>query len=285
VAAAIVSVSVLMPVRNGALFLPQAINSILAQTLRELELIVIDDASSDATASILRSCTDPRLRVISLDTPRGIAHALNRGIRESTGSWIARMDADDVSMPKRLERQVAFLCRHLEVAACGTWAIDIDEEGSFLGTRQTPRGQALARNCWYPSPLIHPSVVMRAEVIREFTYDETLDAAQDYDLWFRMASRFRLANLPEYLLLYRVHRDAVTTARESAQLARSLEIFQRHTGRAPNELDYTTPDWSLWPLQHARSFWPAARRSGLSLTAILRHELVYARGWRAWGKQ
>ena len=130
---------------------------------------------------------------------------------------------------------------------------------------------------WYPSPLIHPSVMMPAGVARELAYDEDLDYAQDYDLWFRIAARFRLFNLPDYLLLYRVHSQSVTTSRESMQVRRSKEIFQRYAGRAPDDRDYLPSDRSLTPFQHARRFWPAARRARLSMAAIIQHEVRYAR--------
>ncbi|HEY0141166.1 MAG TPA: glycosyltransferase [Thermoanaerobaculia bacterium] len=196
-------VSVILPVRNGEAFLAEAITSILTQTERDLELIVVDDASTDGTPQLLASLVDSRLRVIRNEQRRGIAGSCNRGIAVARGEYVARMDADDIALPHRLATQRAFLEAHREIALCGTWVRMF--RGDWTRDRRLEADPERMRcTLFLYNTLSHPTAMWRR---REFplAYDETFENSEDYDLWSRASHCAGIANVPEILLLYRVH--------------------------------------------------------------------------------
>lgn len=198
--------SVLLAVRNGERTVAAAIESIRAQTWTDWELIVVNDASTDGTAAVLARFTDPRIHVLRNDVNRGLAASLNLAFRASHGALIARMDADDVALPERFERQFAFLAGHPDVDVLGTAAFLVDGHGRDLGTStRSETHDAIAASILKLNPFIHPSVMMRRHVLEQLGgYDESLLRVQDYDLWLRgLAKRFRYHNLQEPLLRYR----------------------------------------------------------------------------------
>ncbi|HWW61180.1 MAG TPA: glycosyltransferase [Thermoanaerobaculia bacterium] len=218
-------ISVLLPVRNGARYLREALDSILAQTAGDFELIVIDDASTDATRELLAATHDPRLTVIRNDRQRGIAGSLNRGWPRCRGEFIARMDADDISAPQRFERQLAFLEAHPEVGVCGTWvrmfADDWHRDRELETDPERIRCSLVLRNV-----LSHPSAMLRRSLFARhaLTYDESFGNSEDYDLWSRASHCFALATIPEFLLFYRVHDEQVGRLRG----ARYAEVRRVH---------------------------------------------------------
>ncbi len=213
-------VSVLLPVRNGACFLREALDSVLVQTGVAFELICVDDGSTDASWALLsdyaRRC--PHLR-IARGTGRGISDALNQALALARGRYVARMDADDVCLPGRLCRQADFLDQHAEIDVLGTQATVINAKGELCGRLRVPVGPdriaaALEASC----SLIHPTVMMRREAVAKAGGYRTLfDGAEDYDLWLRLAPHVRFDNLPQPLLLYRRHAAQQTVARPFRQ--------------------------------------------------------------------
>jgi glycosyltransferase involved in cell wall biosynthesis len=208
-------VSVILPVRNGARYVAQAVRSILAQTCPDLELIVIDDGSTDDTpAQVLAAgAGDPRLLLLS-HPPSGVAIALNHGCAQARGQFLARMDADDIALPQRLAHQAAFLQQHPTVAVVGARALVLRDDHAtdlILGGPTAPRDVAAClrhENC-----LIHPTVMLRREVFMQLGGYRPLCAdAEDLDLWLRLAERHELANLPDVLLHYRLHDRQVSHA-------------------------------------------------------------------------
>lgn len=222
-------VSVLLPVRNGERLLDAALASIVAQTHADLEVLVVDDGSVDSTAAVAQAWAgrDRRVRVLTLDRPLGVAGALDVALAEAAGPLVARMDADDLSHPRRLERQVAFLSEHPLVAACGTATRHIDVRGRPLPSLLTtvPLHPLGVRVCTAVStPMAHPTVVARTAVLRERGGYDPDAVLEDLDLWLRCAD-LELANLPEVLLSYRVHGANTTSgarSRGAEQLARPL---------------------------------------------------------------
>jgi hypothetical protein len=207
-------VSVVMSVRNAERFVAQAVESILAQTTTDLELLVVDNASSDGTPRILSTLArgDARLRLHRLGPDAGLAAALNFACEQAQGPLIARMDGDDVASPDRLERQAAFLDAHGSVALVGGAATVIDDSGQARRTLRPPtddariRSSLVERNC-----IIHSTVTMRRDALRRLGgYRAGFVHAEDYDLWLRLAERHPLANLPEVVLQYRVHPEQVS---------------------------------------------------------------------------
>lgn len=198
-------VTVVMAVHNGAASVRSAVESVLAQTYADFELLVVDDASTDGSGDIVRAIGDPRVRVVANSTNLGLTKSLNEGLALARGELVARHDADDLSHPERLAKQVAFLAEHPDVTLVGSWYRKVDANGETLGTRTLPADHA--RLCWallFYCPFVHSAVVFRrAPVIELGGYDARFVYAQDYDLWSRTARHGRLANVAETLVDYR----------------------------------------------------------------------------------
>lgn len=221
-------VTVLMAVRDGAQFLREAVESVLAQSFKEFEFLVIDDGSTDATCDILGSYRDHRIRVVSNERPLGLAASLNRGLELAKGIYIARMDCDDVSLPIRLEKQVAFMDANLDVAVCGTWVRTIGVREGDLWQFPT-RDRAIKASFIFHTPLAHPSVIIRKQALdaHALRYDESVTKAQDYDFWVRCALYVGFANIPEALLLYRLHPRNLSSDSSDAKYSTARDIRLR----------------------------------------------------------
>lgn len=210
-------VTVLMAVYNGRNLVVNAIESIIDQTYDDWDLLIIDDASTDGTSELLQSLAvrDARITIIRNPMNRQLAASLNIGWRQACGELIARMDADDVSLPERIERQVEFMQAHPEVAVLGTGAELVDEAGQSLGIAFRPaEHEVLAAKIYKECPFIHPSVMIRRSFLEALGgYNERCSAGgagpEDYDLWLRGYTRFRFHNLQEALVRYRVRRTVL----------------------------------------------------------------------------
>ena len=219
------TVSVVMPAFNAAEFLDEAVCSILDQTFRDFEFIMIDDGSTDDTARILQKYAkaDSRLRVFS-QANEGMIPALNRGCRLARGRYIARMDADDISLPHRIERQIKYLERHPEIGILGTWASRIDGNGCVVGDWcLSPNPKVLKWSHFFHVCVVHPTVLMRREVLEKLNfYRPDAIHAEDRDLWLRASAITDFSNLPEILLKYRVWSKG--TSRRLRQEYRETQI-------------------------------------------------------------
>lgn len=204
-------VSVVMPAYNADLFIDSALQSLIEQTYQNIEIIVVNDGSTDGTAEKIKKYSkfDERIKIINTKN-NGVAKALNRGIKEAKGEYIARMDADDISARSRLEKQIKFLINNKSIGIVGSAAKAIDSEGRELGkVLLKPENH----NCllWYMlfrNPFIHPTVVFRSEIIKKLMYIDT--ASEDNELWARAVKYTRFYNMPEPLLYYRVHDSQVS---------------------------------------------------------------------------
>ena len=201
-------VSVVMPVFNAESSIGAAISSILAQTFHDFELIIVDNGSTDDSARIITSYErdDERVKVFSQPN-RGMAHALNMACGIARGSYIARMDADDISLPERLTLQANFLREHQDVALLGGAVEVIDAKGERLYDVQYPLlDEDIRLALPYRTCFAHPAVVMRRDAyLAVGGYRSVFRLAQDYDLWLRLSEHYRVANLPEIILRYRIH--------------------------------------------------------------------------------
>ena len=213
------AVSVLMGVHDGAAWISRAIASVLTQTLADLELIVVDDGSADATPTLLAGVRDPRL-VVERQARAGLAVALNRALARARGPLVARLDADDVALPTRLERQRDFLQAHPEVGLLGTAARVVDESDRDVGITRPPEDdRAIRRALIRRNPFVHSSVMLRRAVVSSVGgYDASFAVAQDYDLWLRLSVITRMANLAEPLVIRHLVAGRVTAAREDERL-------------------------------------------------------------------
>ena len=210
---AVPSVTVLMAVYNGEPYLEAAINSILRQTLEDFEFVIVDDCSIDSTAAVIESIADGRVRYIRNERNRGQTASLNTGLSICKGRYIARMDADDLAHPNRLERQVKFLDARPNVAVVGSNLEFIDSKGTTVGTWNYPSGElALRWFALFSCPLSNGAAVFRREVIWDQLggYDETIVVSQDWDLWNRVLSTAEIANLRDRLLQVRQHKGQVS---------------------------------------------------------------------------
>ena len=204
-------VSVVLPVYNGERFVRRAIQSILEQTFADFELLVLDDCSSDGSRDTVATFRDPRIRLLVSPENRGIGPTLNQGLLESKGEYVARMDADDVSFPRRLEVQAAFLDNHPDVDLCGARALPFQQDAEIdFARREAGRyesGSDLRMGLLFGPGVIHPTVMFRrgAFLDRGLCY-KPLRYAQDYELWTRAFFLLQPAVLPDTVLFYRVHR-------------------------------------------------------------------------------
>ncbi|CAM5765570.1 hypothetical protein LMIY3S_01527 [Labrys miyagiensis] len=226
-------VSVLMPVHNGVRHLDAAIESMLRQDWPHFEFIIVDDGSTDGSGEKLGAWARKDKRIRVLHTPhQGIAIALNRGLETAAHAIVIRMDADDIACPERISRQVGFLDTHPEIVAVGCNIQSIDAEGRPVGPfryPETPR-EARASLIAGNTPLCHPAVAFRrAEVLAAGGYRPKFNHAEDFDLWTRLIERHEIANLPEVLLLYRMHAGNVSKKKrwEQALAAHSARFSGR----------------------------------------------------------
>jgi glycosyltransferase involved in cell wall biosynthesis len=208
-------VSVIMSVYNSETTLEAAVDSILGQSFENFEFIIVNDGSSDKTADILKRCEgkDKRVRVLTNETNIGLTRSLNKAISASSGRYIARQDADDLSLPDRMGKQIVFLRDHPEIALLGTSKAVLDGSGKVIGTNPLPElpdyNRLLKSNCF-----AHGSVMIRREVLEETGgYNEDFRMSQDYELWLRIAKTRRIANLPEPLYGVRRHGTRLTLTR------------------------------------------------------------------------
>jgi len=223
-------VSVVMAVFNGERYLPLAIESVLHQDHDAFELVILDDASTDATADIIRRYNDPRIVYLRNESNEGQTRSLNIALAAARGAFIARIDADDVYLPRKLRKQHDFMLASPNIVACGTWAIRIDAEGHPIGMNATPTRRAdILFRILHGVPLCHVSVMMKRDAImRHGGYDTRYRYAADFDLWSRLIrANCVLANLPEPLMQYREFPSSIGALHKlGAAGEESAEIIQ-----------------------------------------------------------
>lgn len=198
-------VSIVISIYNGENVIRRALDSCIFQTMPDFELIAINDGSTDNTLNVLLEYEKKDKRILIIDREnRGLSASINEGVSLAKGFWIARMDADDVSLPNRLEKQIAYLTKHEDIDVLGSCAYLQNGDGQYLGISCLPQNHdELIRIMHKASPFIHPSVVFRRDsFVREGGFREDLRRAQDYELWSRMAGKYRFHNLQEPLIIY-----------------------------------------------------------------------------------
>lgn len=229
-------ISVILSVFNGEKYLQPAINSILQQTHDDLELVLVNDGSTDCSLQIMKSYRDARINIINLHDNRGLVAALNAGIAAAQGDYIARMDSDDVALPDRLEKQLRFLdCNAVDV--CGS-AITLFGSGRERHVSFPESDSDVKFRLLYSSALAHPTVMGRRDCFSQHPYRKNFPVSEDYDLWVRMAQEgIRFGNIAEPLLRYRVHPGQISVKKRQQQLGEGVEIaasFKLGHDRWPN---------------------------------------------------
>lgn len=210
-------ISVVMPVYNSAKFLVDALESISNQTFTDFEIIAINDGSTDKSLELLQNYAkkEHRLRIVSREN-KGVTKTLNEGIDLATGEYIARMDADDISLPLRFERQLKYLVNN-NLDVCGT---QYERFGTKTGFSNMPIN---IEDCYYRlllgSTMAHPSILIKKYVIAKYKYNDNIKYAQDYELWCRMAlDKRKIGNVPEVLLKYRYSSNNISSSKSIDQI-------------------------------------------------------------------
>lgn len=225
------AITVLMTVYNGSRHLPEAIESILAQTHRDFELFIINDGSTDDSLAVLRRYDDPRIRLVDQQPNRGIRATLNRGLREARGRYVAIMDQDDISQPERLERLFARMESAPDLVLCGS---AIETFGDQPVTPWVTRFDSDALNValLFENPICHPSMMVRLSTLRArgLEYPD-IPYAEEYSLWVALSRIAPLANLPEPLLRYRCHAQQVSRSRNEIQCASMNNVIAGQLAR------------------------------------------------------
>jgi Glycosyl transferase family 2 len=211
-------VTVLMPAFNSAAYVDAAIRSILSQTFTDFELLIVDDGSTDGTREKVAAWTDHRIRVVRNESNIGLTRSLNRGLALARGAFVARHDADDVSHPERLARQVEHLDSHDAVAVVGAQVRYIGSDGRRIGAAPWPKSTSPLAIRWqllFDSPFVHTAVMFRHAIVWGDLrgYDETFATSQDYELWSRMAAAgHQMRNLRDVLVDFRTHSTSVSAS-------------------------------------------------------------------------
>lgn len=292
-------VSVVMPARNAEQYVAEAVESILTQDWQDFEFLVFDDGSTDSTLPILRSYArrDPRVRVTS-GPHRGYVSWLNTGVRMARGELIARMDADDVSLPQRFSHQVEFLTAHRDCVAVGSFHTMIDPVGRPLGhvRYDTDASTITARlRNGALNVICHPAAMMRRSALTAVGgYREEYESVEDFALWLDLAERGSLANIPEFLFKYRQHHTSVSATQYERQLRQAQQILheaRQRLGLGPLE-DCLLTNYrpSRTSAERHREWALTAAGSGYRRTALihsfisLRSTPLSLRSWAALGR-
>lgn len=250
-------ISVILPVHNAELYLEQAIKSVLMQTVSDFELLIYNDGSTDHSNTIIESFSDPRILYKKFEKNQGLIKILNLGFDEASGEYIARMDADDICYPDRFRLQLDFMQTHPDCGICGT-QIRIIGNGKII--RKPCTDQELRWWVFKGTPFAHPTVMIRKSIIIQNTLKFNPDAiaAEDFDLWWRMAFYTSMANLDTVLLDYRVHSAQVSSNQSKVQFQshrKSLNNFLNSIGLNPSQFsvdwirDSISGEGPLTPLQ------------------------------------
>ncbi len=230
-------VSVIMPVYNGEKYLREAVDSILSQTLADFELIIIDDGSTDKTAEIVNSYQDARVIYIKNENNLGISRSLNRGLELAQGEYIARMDADDISLPTRLEKQIDYMERHPQIVVCGTRLSLFGAQNMNWYTSELHK--ELKVDLLFSCCLAHPTIMFKCDAVKsgEVRYDTNFNGMEDYELWTRLIKKHRFGCVPEILFKYRTHSKQVTQNHNDNYIKKMALIKERQLAALDLRLD------------------------------------------------
>jgi glycosyltransferase involved in cell wall biosynthesis/GT2 family glycosyltransferase len=232
-------VSVLLAVADGERFVRAAVDSVLRQTVSDLELVVVDDGSVDATPAILEGVDDPRLRVLRNETRAGLAMSLNRALDEARGTYVARMDADDAALPGWLERTLALIRERDDVGFVGAGVLDVDERGRPRGVHLHEPGRAAMRwRALFSAPVFHDTVLVERDVLERnaLRYDPSFGESEDYDLWTRLLDVTEGGSVEAPLVLHRLHPGQASRRRGELQRSLAEEVSRREIARLTPEL-------------------------------------------------
>jgi glycosyltransferase involved in cell wall biosynthesis len=223
-------VTVLIAVYNGERFLREALDSVLAQTFTDFELLVVNDGSTDETATILESYSDGRIRIITNRRNIGVVGSLRRGLNYARGEYIARIDADDIALPERLEKQVEYLDLHPEVGMVSSRCLVIDGDGRLVSSSSAQTPEEIYYLLAFHDPIYNPTVTFRKALVLSLGGygDDSVNRVEDYDLWVRISRRAKIVELDEILAQYRIHSANLTNTFRGPQSAAAKMVFLKN---------------------------------------------------------
>jgi len=209
-------VSIVMPVYNREKYVAFAIESILNQSFRNFEFIIVNDGSSDKTSEILSSYIDTRIKIINNDQNKGIVFSRNIGIKNAIGEYISMFDSDDIALPNKLELQIKFLEKKSDFAMVGSWVKMIDENDKLLKTKWklTASYKKIPAILLFRNYFVQSTVLLRQNCIPKALYTKDFDIVEDYKMWFDISIKYKVANLQNYLVLYRIHSGNISDNNE-----------------------------------------------------------------------
>lgn len=219
--------SVIIPVYNAEKYVAQSVQSILDQSFKDFELIIVNDCSTDSSLEIIKKINDPRIKILDLAENIGNASAMNKGIEIASGEYIFRMDSDDIAMPSRLEKQIKYMDEHPNCAVCGSWVKFF--EGSEVLKNYPQSSEEIKANLLFLNCLAHPSVAIRKKFLDEsgLLYTNEFPHAEDYDLWTKISKIAEIHNIPEVLLDYRIHKNQIRNIFQNVQTSSAYGIMKR----------------------------------------------------------
>ncbi len=222
------TLSIIMPVYNAEAYLREAVESILAQSYTDYELIIVEDGSTDSSPEIIERFNDSRIRVLYNDGNKGIVYTRNLGMANACGRYIAPFDADDIAHPEKYAKQIQFLEENPEYGLLGTWAKLIDKNGKPLREKWKVNAppERIPAILLFRNYFVQSSVVIRRKAIPAKGYEKDLDAVEDYKMWTLIASNWKAWNYPEYLVKYRIHEQGVSIREEERITGKDDEIYQ-----------------------------------------------------------
>jgi len=222
-------VSVIMPVYNAQGYVDKAINSLLAQTYKDLEIIIVDDGSTDGSFDICKefSQKDERIKVFKNESNLGVVKTRNRLLQMAKGKYIALQDSDDISCSHRIRKQVEYLNLNHDVGMVGAQAVTIDERGVKKGRWYFDTDpERLSLRLFFHSPFLTSSVMIRKSTLGEDLFSEKFTVAEDYDLYCRLSLKSRVSNLSDYLVKYRIHSKGLSKKQSKLMEPLSIEVIQ-----------------------------------------------------------
>jgi glycosyltransferase involved in cell wall biosynthesis len=246
-----------MPVYNAERYLREAIESILAQTYADFELLIIDDGSTDSSIAIIESYADPRIRLVRNGQNRGVVYTLNRGLALARGRFLARMDSDDIALPHRLERQTAVLEAHPETAVVASTIQQIDENGAPAGSWEEDvaalTSQAIQKMLVKGNCIAHPSILGRTSLLQRYGYSANMLHTEDYELWLRICGDgHTIEKISEPLLKYRSHAQSVTVASNRGGYGDTIKLLRSKAGFITKKIKARS--WNGFATEVLRSF-------------------------------
>jgi glycosyltransferase involved in cell wall biosynthesis len=221
-------VSILLACYNGAQYLQKCLDSIFKQTFSNFELIIIDDGSTDATTAIIKKNNDPRIVYLKNSKNKGAAYSLNKAINMAKGKYIARIDQDDTMASSRLAQQVIFLNQNPTYSMVGSNCVVMTQNDFPMYRIETYQEDSdIKLGMLFKNQIVHPSIMIRKEILKKLKYNSDYKHCDDYELWLRVAANYKIYNLPEYLTFYRVHVKNTSRVHSKTQQQNTLELLSQ----------------------------------------------------------